>query len=79
MTTNHIERLDPVRTRTRAVSMTYPCAYCACSRVTRPLRHQALIRPGRVDLSLKFDLATAMQAKGMFLRFFPTEVRAEAM
>jgi len=33
----------------------------------------ALIRPGRCDVIVKFDLATADQARRMFLRFFPTE------
>jgi chaperone BCS1 len=33
----------------------------------------ALIRPGRVDVKIKFDLASATQAQQMFKRFFPGE------
>lgn len=33
----------------------------------------ALIRPGRVDLQLRFELASAEQARRLFLRFYPTE------
>lgn len=33
----------------------------------------ALIRPGRVDVKIKFDLATATQAERMFQRFYPGE------
>lgn len=35
---------------------------------------QALIRPGRIDLSLCIDLAGAEQAQRMFLRFYPGAV-----
>jgi chaperone BCS1 len=33
----------------------------------------ALIRPGRVDVKIKFDLASATQAERMFQRFYPGE------
>lgn len=34
----------------------------------------ALIRPGRVDLKIKFDLANQSQIERMFLKFYPNEV-----
>jgi mitochondrial chaperone BCS1 len=33
----------------------------------------ALIRPGRVDVKVKFDLASASQAENLFKRFYPGE------
>ncbi len=35
--------------------------------------HNALIRPGRIDVKEFLDLATGEQAKRMFLKFYPTE------
>lgn len=35
------------------------------------LLDSALIRPGRVDVSIHFDLADSNQVKEMFLRFYP--------
>lgn len=38
----------------------------------------ALIRPGRVDVKVKFDLATASQASNLFKRFYPGEAALAA-
>ena len=33
----------------------------------------ALIRPGRIDVKIKYHLANASQARALFIRFFPEE------
>lgn len=34
---------------------------------------EALIRPGRIDVKIKYHLANASQARALFIRFFPEE------
>lgn len=38
---------------------------------------EALLRPGRIDRKIEYNLATTEQASAIFLRFFPSEMYPE--